>query len=400
MSEAIQNHSEEAAPENFSGRGRLGQMVKELNRQMESKVDFVADERQFFIEAGDALLLTPKPSAVQLQEFMDSSGIPLNDNALLQLGDKQSPRVPNKFIRDLAAEMPQTAANMLNDLLGKSSKRRMVRSLDGQVRAYLSDSYRVIDNYDIALVALESARENGGQVIEASLSDSHMRIKFTTQEVWDKVDTKTQDGGAGSQGNHEFIGRTMGWDNLPQEDLPGGPGTVHPLVTISNSETGQGGFSVQMGLLQAICINGLTIDTSIRKFHLGGKIEAGLLSAEALKADSQAIFLKARDLVTSAFNQEKFKALVKKAQSAQDVEVRSPSAAVDHIIKGSSHLSEDAKDSILEYFLGDYDRTAYGLAQGLSRYSQDIENANAAAGIEVAAGEIVNSPGKYALMGV
>ena len=67
-----------------------------------------------------------------------------------------------------------------------------------------------------------------------------------------------------------------------------------------------------------------------------------------------------------------------------------PSNAVDNLVKNTS-LADDARDSILGHFLRDYDSTRYGLAQAVSRYSQEIEQGDDAADIEGVCGKLIKS---------
>ena len=113
----------------------------------------------------------------------------------------------------------------------------------GQCRAFLSDRYKVLDHYDLALTSLQAVQGQGGEVIEASLSERSMRLKFTSRSIFDAIEQRRHSGGgnwyAGGLGNTEHLRRVGA---RTEGDLPGGPDTVHPMVTVSNSETGHGGL--------------------------------------------------------------------------------------------------------------------------------------------------------------
>ncbi len=365
----------------WQGRGRLENLVAELNRQRETKLDFVADARNLMVVAGEKELVLAPADAIG-QEWLPASGLRISDNALPQFGNRLDPDIPTKFLRELTAKRTGTASTLVNDLFQSEPKRHFIRCLDGKVRACLSNSYRVLDNYDLAFAALDVARANDGEVIEASLSDKHMRLKFTTRAIWDAVNEK--DGGTG---NHEWIGRT-GWGGSDNTDLPGGQGTVHPLVTISNSETGHGGLRVQLGILRRICVNSAIIEDVQARIHLGDKLETGIYTEETLAADSKAIMLKCRDAIKAAFTKERFAALIAKVQGAADDKVARPREALENIVTVGG-LTDAANDAILEYFLGDYDRNRYGLAQAVSRYAQDVDDPDEAFAVEELAGKVM-----------
>lgn len=274
----------------------------------------------------------------------------------------------------------------------------MIRMLDGKIRAMLSDRYRILDNYDLAFSALEVAKSSGADVMEASLSDRTMRIKFVSREIWDTIEsTRTgSDSGnwyAGGLGNQKHLSRVAA---KSRGDLPGGPGTVHPLVTIGNSETGHGSLYVRIGILAGICFNLATVEDVAAKTHLGGRLDAGLYSNETQAADSKAIYLKIRDSIKAAFNPEHFRRIVERAKAAKLDTIEAPTLAVAQTVKRFD-LTEEAEEGILEHFLRDYSQDRYGLAQAVSRFAQDVDDGDAAADLEQAAGLLISDRAQVAL---
>ncbi len=373
----------ETKPAGWNGRGRLQQLVAELERQKASRIDFVTDTRHLGIRPVDKGVLVIPMTETALQ-WLPVDGLPLHRTALNQLGAKMTPPVPGKFLQDLVDQRPIRAAALLDGLMTDKPESRLIRCLDGSVRAILSDKYRMIDNYDLAFAALDVARGVGGEVVEASLSESHMRIKFTSRAIFDAV--------AVTPGAHTFLGsighrdRTGGHPDNP--DLPGGPGTVHPLVTVSNSETGQGGLDVSIGLLQSICTNLVIIEHAVSRVHVGERMEQGLFTMETVMADNRVLFMKVRDVIKGAFDSETFKRLVAVANKAQTDVIRDPRTALANLAEDNG-LSEDGRDRIMEYFLRDYDQTRYGLGQAVARCAQDIDEPESATMMEELAGTII-----------
>lgn len=372
----------------WTGRGRLDQLVAELERQKDARIDFVADTRSLAVAArdGELSLVPTEPHAM---EWLPQQGLPIQDLALEQMGSKVVPPVPGRFMKELAHERPVRAAELLNGLMQDAPGRRFIRCLDGRVRAVLSDRYRVLDHYDIAFAALDAVRAAGGEVIEASLSDTRMKLKFTTRSIWDAIDERrTGDPGSwysGGLGNQEHLRRVSAQVG---GDLPGGPGTVHPLVTVSNSETGHGGFGVRIGLLRAICFNLATVEDVVAKVHLGDRLAVGIFTEETVSQESKLIYLKARDAIRSAFHPEPFARMVAIARQAQDDAVTSPHSAVQNVAKAVG-LCEDERNALLEYFLREYDATRYGMAQAIARLAQDESDPDQAGALEDLAGTIL-----------
>lgn len=378
----------------WKGRGNLSNLVAELERQKASRFDFVADTRHFDVRAEDGKVML-HPKSAQAGEWLTAPAL-FNDAALDQLAEKCEPSVPKKFFDKLNTKKHgERLSALINGLHDDTPVKRLVRCLDGKVRAWLSDSYRVIDNFDMAFTCLDQAKRQNAEVIEASLSDTSMRIKFTTRQVYDVVDTVQRSGPqggwfAGAIGNKELLGKTVLGARVTNE-LPGGPGTVHPIVTVSNSETGHGGFHVRIGILMGICYNVATLEDVVSQVHLGSRLEEGIFTAETRSVDSKAIMLKARDAVMAAFDQQKFRLMVAKAKTAQKDEIAKPTAAVDCVVE-FAQLNDENKEALLEYFLRDYQPTRFGLAQAVGRLAQDTEDGDVAFDLEKLAGHIINTP--------
>jgi hypothetical protein len=379
--------------DSWKGRGTLANLVTELDRQRAARIDFVADVRHLKVEMNGGVKLIPTTG--QALEWMPDGPMMFLRSAYAQLAEKCSPSVPIKFFEKMLEDRPERLADLINGLHADDPQKRFVRALDNQVRAWLSNSYRVIENHDIAFTCMDEARKKNAQVLEASLSDKRMRIKFTTQEVWDKIDVTQRSGPqgkwfAGAIGNRELIGKTILGATI-REELPGGPGTIHPVVTVLNSETGHGGFHVRLGILMGVCFNVATLETIVSRVHLGDRLEEGIFSRETISAESKAIMLKARDAVRAAFDQDKFAGIVAKAKASQTDVIEMPMAAVDNVIAGGM-VNEEQRDALLTYFLKDYDATRFGLAQAVSRVAQDLADPDEAGDLENAAGKIISDP--------
>jgi len=380
----------------WSGRGTLEQMVGELQRQLDTKVDFVCDTRglKAVVETteDDRRYMRLQPVDRQVGEFIASDGLRLTPEAMVQVATRQTPKIPTRFFRELFEQQPVAAVRLVNELMAKAPSRRLLRCLDGNVRAFLSDRYRVMDNYDLAVAALGVAREHGGEVVEASLSDTKMRIKITSRSVFDAIDEERKAGDRGSwyvggMGDQKYL-RRVGANSGGQ--LPGGPGTVHPVVTISNSETGQGGLNVRVGILRAICFNIATVEDVACNIHLGERLEEGIFTAETISAESKSIMLKARDGIKAAFKPEVFKRLVARCRDAESDRIEAPSAAVDALVS-NTELKDEHRDEILSHFIRDYSPTRYGLAQAVARFSQEVEDVEASSSMEDYAGSLIGS---------
>lgn len=363
----------------------LESLVAELDRQRKTKVDFVCDVRNLGVGQSDADgTRRLYPNTTQMNEFLPKEGVALPTKTLKQLSEKLAVPVPAQFIEKMDAAGHVIPVNdLFNYLINETPKSMLVRCLDGRVRAMLSDRYRILDSFDIAFGALQAAREAEGEVLDCWITEDNMSISFTTRQLWDRFNEGEKKAGKGS---HYF-------DHLqPKGD--DGDSLFQPLITIKNSETGRGGLSVRYGILRARCVNKAIIEDARVERHIGAKIEAGILSTETLKEEMKVTMMKVRDAIVAGFTPAIFDRLVSQAKDATKVTVSAPQAAISSLTH--ELLSEEAQSSILEYFLSDYDKTAYGLSQAVARYAQDVP-ADKGDELQALAGAILSEPKRYAL---
>lgn len=392
----------------WSGRGTLLDLSKELQRQLATKKDYVADTRNITVAKGKddepVLMLAFGEGEDTFEGQFD-----MTRHALGQLAGRCQVPVPGKFIHNLWASQPETARELLNSQNTRRPKKELLRTLDGKCRAVLSSKYRCIDNYDLAEVAMRLAKERNLRLLEGTLNDSHMRLKFTAPDVVEAIDearTNREGWYARGLGSQEMLSRVAatrengyeggGHDPLSSPD----PGQVHPLVTISNSETGQGGLHVRSGILRAACFNLATVETIASKTHLGGTLGLGELTAQTIALKNRALVAELGDHLGAVFNPAKFRELCARIQGAADTEVAATTEAVQNVIK-LCELNEGHQEGILASLLQEYSEAGrsnvYGLAQAVSGYSQTVEDATQAECLEDAAGEMLLKPKKFAI---
>ena len=193
----------------------------------------------------------------------------INSNAHDQIGARLG--IPAKYYDRMMADAPHLLAANVNTWFNQKPERRMIRTLAGTTRAFLSDRYQRVDNHEIAEVALPVLLGIPDvQIVSTQITDSRMYIQAVSPRL--------------------------------QGDVKKGD-VVQAGVIISNSETGNGAISVAPMIYRLVCLNGLIIpDQKFRAYHVGRKIEdnAALWADDTMKADDRAILLKVRDMVSAA----------------------------------------------------------------------------------------------------
>ena len=127
----------------------LQQMLTEVKRQSESKEDYLIAPNRLRMESygKEMFLHLSDDSGTELIEPMTITGI-----AHRQIGTNL--RIPAAYYDRMREERPDLLAYNANTWFKQESSQRMLRTLDGSARAYLSNRYRRIDNIDIAGVTL------------------------------------------------------------------------------------------------------------------------------------------------------------------------------------------------------------------------------------------------------
>ena len=230
----------------------LNTVVAELERQIDAANDYVADTRRMGFDLPavyDGTGPVPLPAPTPTITIDDVEGeFALNDHAQHQMAARLE--IPRRFWDRLRDNHPDILTDAVRKLMVREPEVRMVRTLDQTARAYLSNRYRRLDNYDLMdRAVLPVLHENGPErmiVLKANLTDTRMYLKVLFPEV-----TFTPPDG---------------------QELHGG-------VVIGNSEVGAGSLFVDPFMYRSFCFNGLVFgaqsfaDYGLRKTHIGRAID-------------------------------------------------------------------------------------------------------------------------------
>lgn len=341
----------------------ISELAAELERQQALKLDFVANTNDLYVEP-DAQHLAVRPVVGSVSNF----GI--NDHALRQMGTWAN--LPAKYADKCLAKAPALLALNLNHWLNADTKsRRMIRVLDGDARAFLSDRYRRIDNDFIAQIVLDTLGNlpaGDVRVESCDVTDSRLYIKAVFPRIQDEV----------SVGD-----------------------VVQAGVSITNSEIGLGSMSVMPLVYRLVCSNGMVQhDAGVRRYHVGRRVlgeqegdgVAAVWQDDTVKADDKALALKVRDTVNAAASDVQFGELVGKLRAAKAGEpMVNPVKGVE-ILQQTMGFNDGEKTSILETLLRDGDYSRYGALNAVTSAANDHESYDRASELEVMGGRVLNLP--------
>lgn len=320
----------------------LQEMAVELDRQNSAKKDYLIDTRSLNMSVPES-----GPMLKMLNGSNWSDPLLVNDNAHRQIGNYLG--IPAKYYDKMQKELPELLAHNVNEWFANQPDTRMIRTLDGTARAFLSDKYRRIDNFEVAQTVLpiisRMSQSDGAKVESCELTESRMYLKVVNPRITAEV---------------------------RKGDI------VQAGLVISNSETGQGSISVAPLIYRLVCTNGMiAADNSLRKYHVGRTNEAGddfsIYRNETIEADDRAFLMKIEDTVMAAVNQAKFEAIVAKLRDATEARIE-PKAA-PHIVELTAKeysFTQEEGEGILGHLISGGDLSLYGLANAVTRHAQDV----------------------------
>lgn len=313
--------------------------------------------------------------------------MPLSRTASSQLLGRLE--VPVKFADNLRGrEYCDLLGDLVRGILDKQAgggKRFLVRTLDGKVRAVLSDKYRPLDNSDLFFCAAQRFQEVGAQMWKARLWDGgfemfavapHIEAEVTTDRTFNPGD---------------------GWASR----WYGKSGDVHnAAVRIDNSETGQGGLNVKLAIMRRVCANFNVWADGVSVIHAGKLNDNadGLItkSDETKRLESQVIWSRVNDAITTAFDAAKFSQYIGLLNNATQQPLPDARVVVANVSEAYA-ITDERKAAILADLLGSGDLSRFGLCQSVtaSAHLADKEGrAEEASQLETLGGELITMSDK------
>ena len=249
---------------------------------------------------------------------------------------------------------------------------RCFRGDDGQpgiARAFLSDSYKVIDNLDALTAALDGIRQSGAaiEIDGCDLTDRRMYVRVRAPEVQALAPSLL------ARYRSPFSGAS-GADNP----------TVFAGLVLSNSETGGGAFTIVPRLTVQVCSNGMTINRdAVRAIHLGEKLDEGVIrwSEDTQRKNLELITAKARDAVSTFLDVEYMERVIRRLEETAGTPVSDAPAVVEAVAKKLS-FSKEQTAGVLDHFIKGADLTAGGVMHAVTSFAQTISDADVAADFE------------------
>lgn len=263
----------------------------------------------------------------------------------------------------------------------------------GVARAVLSDSYKVIDNLDALMATLEGIRQAGADVEFDGLDVSERRLYARVVAPQIRAYAPGQLAGYRSPfGGEVYIpGRTWTPEQARQAAArerrgydPGAEPVLFAGFVVSNSEVGEGAWSITPRIVAEICGNGLQIVADVaRAVHLGARQEQGVIryTADTQEKELALITARARDAVATFLSPAYLQAKVTEIERKAGAPVHRPEDTVRQVAKAAK-FSDEMADSILAHFIRGGQLTAGGVMQAVTSVAQTLDDADTAADME------------------
>lgn len=333
------------------------ELAQELQNRAALKEDFVAESKSIYVQS-DARHI----------ELADRS-FDLTQHAQRQITSWAG--IPAKYADQCIASDPALLAINMNHWLRSSLEkngtptRRMVRTLGGDARAFLSDRYRRIDNEDIAEAVLPILlNEPGLQIISSEVTESRLYLKALLPRI--------------------------------EADIAVGD-TVQAGLMISNSEIGAGSLQVKPLVYRLVCSNGMIADRGgMSRYHVGRRVAGDgddiekLFRDETIAADDHALMLKVQDVVRASLDAAVFSSLVDDMRAATEgPQILRPAKAVE-VLGKTLGLQQSEQDSVLESLIrgGDYSR--WGALNAVTAIANTHESYDRATELETLGGKVLD----------
>ncbi len=232
----------------------IQELYQNLEEQRENRKDIIADTRSLVVASTDGI------TTLSVSTGEDILSYAVSDVSHRQIAERLN--IPFKYYERMRSDYPELLDKNINGWLQKNPEKRMLRTLDGKLRAFLSDRYRRLDNLELVDHVLPVIAQMKGCSIEScDITETHLYMKV--------------------------INKTLRTEIVPGDVVQAG-------FVISNSEIGLGALKVEPLVYRLVCRNGLICkELAHKKYHAGKQVEDTdnayeLYSDETLAADDKA----------------------------------------------------------------------------------------------------------------
>ncbi len=287
-----------------------------------------------------------------------STELTMNDNGRLVI-DNRTEMVPTNYFEQMLAQklgipydyyikMPEyLRAINVNHWLKQDNTTKLIRALQTPdsiyARAYLSDRYMIIDNYDVMTAVLMALKTLNKPVVfhRAFVSEKMMNVNILDNS------------------KRYNIGKD-------RDDY------VSFGINIQNSEVGYSAFTMNMFIYRYVCSNGMVTGVNnIRRVHIGSKYTGPTdwVSDNTRRLESKLLLSTITDMVNYIFNDDNKQIIVEKMIDAREQRIEQSTGILNAMKKVMGLTEEEASSawSILR------EPSRFEITQAITQMAQKYE---------------------------
>jgi hypothetical protein len=282
------------------------------------------------------------------------SNIGINNHSLSQIST--AIKMPFRSLKHLLALDPELAAVIIDRGIRRLDDSHLLRFLDEQNRAFLSNRYMIFDNNKLFQFVLSAMQQGQWQCKEFSFTET--------------------------RGYAHFVIPTLSSDVRVGD-------TVSMGIKISNSEVGCGSINIQFELHRLICLNLMAVPTrGVRQIHLGESKSDGVLSAKTMSLRQASTFSEIKDVIDAASKKETFENLLIAAGESASVSLPNPQGSI-RVLSDSIGMSESEEMQVLTEMVKGEDNSLWGALNAVTATAREMEDYDRKSQLESSAGNIL-----------
>lgn len=308
-----------------------------------ARIEEIERTKEDYVVSTESVRMT-EPEAIDVTGL---GSFKLTPHATGQLADRL--QIPRKFW-DRTTEYTGLREEIVNTMFQQKPERRMVRTLDGDARAWLSDRYKPRDNWFVLNAISPTLAEHKDLEVNArSLSETRMYLQITFPRI-------------------EF--------EVTEGDV------VRAGLTISNSEVGAGAVNVETLIWRLVCKNGMIGQSLLRSTHVGSRIDFDdarsydVFKDDTMEAELHSLRLRLRDVVAAAISESAFEQEVAKLRTAAGDMIKEPEPTIENVTQRYG-LPDSARTPLLVNMAEERNMNRYGLANAITNWAQTLDSRDA-----------------------
>jgi hypothetical protein len=369
---------------------KIDDLVHALQEQKLKKYDVITPGKDIVMMDGkfiiDGIEAEPNKLFADLQIDVPAESLILTPSEYFHGQMAEKMQIPKNYYDKCLIQKGNLLSDQVNYWLKNSGKNYMIRSFkdvdspNGYARAFLSDRFKTIDNFDILITALDEIKNFPNIQIEAcDLSETKMYVRFFDPTI--EVSAP------------ELL---KNYRN-PQTGNTDSGNTIISGFTLTNSEVGAGGFSISPRGIILACSNGMTQkQDQLRRVHLGEKQDTGFIqwSDETDIQNLRLIQSQTKDAIRTFLSPEYWNKVIDRITEKAVLPLDHPLECTKNVCKSLS-LSDKQTENVLNYFMDGGQRNRFGVVQAVTFLAHETENSDLQYSLEEQAMELIPVMDKY-----